>query len=365
LRHRSISDVGGATLSIGAVEASLQKTARRQREMLFIRLESGAKRQISGISAMPSGPKKQTRTFRLRTQHVKLRCLSCRGKCSMAESEYELRMNDTGRIRCCFIDHGIPCDGRMFKFGRRISRPRTVSMLPTYNWVRERAARGRRAAAIRAEEAFDPDHVEENEGTDDPDFVLNRDFFINMRFTPEDMDQIRTSPPDAGSLGALVAMTTGVVMTANADFAERMKSTKMYAAPGKSAWTYSLEQGAPNASRFRVGSLHHYEWCHLQGVCIGGKTQANNLVCGHFAVNTYMAVIEAAISSSGAARRVQVTAWCQLPHVANWIHYRIFHSLVPTLHDRATDIWIDGTITKFSQNDEAEVRGALRRNGIG
>lgn len=316
--------------------------------------------------------KKGTKSTRLVTQHTKLRCLRCHRKATMPESTYVAAIATRlgVSVNCCFGQNGIFCGGQMVRFGGAISRPRTLAQLPTYAWARDRALRGRRGAALVAEQTIgdmDPEDIDDSDGTDDPDFVLSRDFFINMRFTPEDMEPARPTPTGlGGGLLQLAEMTTDLVTTGNPDFAERIKSTKAYAAPGKSAWQYALDQGAPNAMRYRVGSLAHYEWCHLQGVCIGGKTDAGNLVCGHFAVNTYMAVIESALSASGAQRRIKVSAWCAQPYVADWVHYQIFdlfsggHPPQPRV-----DIWIDGRITKFSQNDALQVQSELKRLGIG
>lgn len=318
---------------------------------------------------MPKSSLKKKKPLSHTAQHVKLRCLRCMGKATLPYANYALaRVVGDGAVDCCFGSNGVLCGGRMVKYGPLISRNRTLAMLPTYAWARDRALRRRRGAALVAEANIDPDDIDENEGTDDPDFVLSRDFCINMRFTPEDMEAPRTVP-QAISVGglptALTAISTGLVATGNADMAERVKSTRTNSPAQKSAWRYALEVGAPNAAPYQLGKLAHYEWCHLQGVCLGGRTDAANLVCGHFAVNTYMAVIESVLSSNGTQRRICVTAWCDKQYVADWLRYQIFDLAGGHTPPVArADIWIDGRITKFSQNDRDQVVAVLAQAGL-
>ena len=273
-----------------------------------------------------------------------------------------------GAIGCCFGSNGVLCGGQMIKYGPFIKRSRTLALLPTYAWARDRALRKRRGTAVAAEAAFDPDDIDEKEGNDDLDFVVSRDFFINMRFTPENMEAPRIVPAalSTGGLTTFTERSTGLVSTGNADPAERAKSTKTNSPAQKSAWQYALDVGAPNAARYQLGKLVHYEWCHLQGVCLGGKTNADNLVCGHFALNTYMAVIESVLSGSGTQRRIRVTAWCDKQYVADWLRYEVFDlTMGTTLPAARADIWIDGRITRFSQNDQTRVVDALKQVGLG
>jgi len=311
--------------------------------------------------------KKKLRTFT--AEHVKLRCLRCMSKATMPYATYAMTQTvGGGAIGCCFGGNGVLCGGQMVKYGPFVKRPRTLALLPTYAWARDRAQRRRRGAALAAEAAIDPDDIDENDGNDDLDFVVSRDFNINMRFTPEDMEAARIVPAaiSVGGPTTLTGISTGLVATGNADLAERLKSTKTNSPAQKSAWQHALDVGAPNAARYQLGKLAHYEWCHLQGVCLGGKTNAGNLVCGHFALNTYMAVIESVLSSSGTQRRVRVTAWCDKQYVADWLRYEVFDLTMGNILPAArVDLWIDGRITKFSQNDQSQVIALLKQAGLG
>ncbi|OOG66399.1 hypothetical protein B0E46_02740 [Rhodanobacter sp. B04] len=319
---------------------------------------------------MPSHSSNPKKIKPLTAQHVKLRCLRCGRKATMSYAIHAAiqKLGGAGALGCCFGNNGVLCGGQMVKYGPLIKRSRTLALLPTYAWARERALRQRRSAAMAAEAAIDPDDIDENDGNDDPDFVLSRDFDISMRLTPEDMEAPRIVPAalTIGGPTTLTGISTGLVSTGNADLAERLKSTKTNSPAQKSAWRHALDVGAPNAGRYQVGRLAHYEWCHLQGVCLGGKTNAANLVCGHFAVNTYMAVIESVLSGSGTQRRIRVTAWCDKQYVADWLRYEVFDLTMNNILPQArADIWIDGRITKFSQNDRTRVADELARAGLG
>jgi hypothetical protein len=271
-------------------------------------------------------------------QYTRLRCLRCNGKAIISVAAFWTGAAGGQTVRCCHGEGGVLCKGKMIRFGNLVTRNRTRSLYPPYSVTRERALRPLRGAVMAAraaqpaqaqadveiDDALGVESEEEDDADElsDPDFVLPRDYNIQMRFTPEHMEAPRTVPLVIAA--TLTQMTTGLVSTGDPDVKERDKQTKLHAAPQKAAWRYSLDVGAPNAAPYKLGKLSHYEWCHLQGVAIGGKTVAANLACGHYAVNTYMAVIESVLSETHSKRSIRVTALCEKQYVADWVRYEIF-----------------------------------------
>lgn len=155
--------------------------------------------------------------------------------------------------------------------------------------------------------------------------------------------------------------TTGIVPVTGALLGERQISTnsKMNNTP---AWKFALNKSAPNANKWKKGSQSHYEYCHLQGCALGGKTLAANLVAGHYALNTYMMVIEGVMQAK-TQHSIRITAYCPMPDIADAVEYSVYKN-TQTGPQHIWSIIIDGQITGFSSNDADQVKASMKAAGL-
>lgn len=260
---------------------------------------------------------------------------------------------------CVWNDEYNTCSGTMHRIGRLVTRTRTVSTRPTVDSVetqRERARRPGRGKRKADESFLKPDfdfgdeetakapgakRLRQTSDDEDQDFVLALDFKPTLRLTLARMEAMR----NFNGTPTGTPQTTGRVAVANSIAGERFKSTKD-CFDGWPAWKYARAAAAPNAGIYTIDKRNHYEWCHLQGVALGGLTLASNLVAGHYALNTWMMTIESVVGGKSGLE-IEVIAWCVTPNIADSITYRIYRANGKLI----ADLWADGHITKFSRID--------------
>jgi hypothetical protein len=270
------------------------------------------------------------------------------------EDDYRDELVKNGAINC-FADG---CVGEMEKFGRTLTSRKTISGKRDYYKAVDRAATKRATKKVKYDDDYDDSSDGSSSEDEDGDWIQELDFHPSMRFTSGNMESFGT--PQMGGNGCSTKSTGGPKAIGPKVVGERAKATKQAMAAAnvnKPAWKHAMEQGAPNAKRYKLGNKNYYEWCHLHGDCLGGLCQAGNLVAAHYAVNSYMLAIETAVTHHPGAR-IEVTAYCELPHVAKAIHYKIYRSASAT--NPAYEAKIDGRITQFNRGDHDTVAKAVR-----
>jgi hypothetical protein len=274
------------------------------------------------------------------------------------ESALYQRILSAQQVVNCRTEH---CQGIMTPVGRIIVKVSTVRKGTTYEFQKKREDLRRKRARP---EVYQGDGLDDDgDGAGDPvkrrkleetdfDYAPSEEYTPAMRFTDGDMEKpVRKTPPSG-----LATKSTGWVNISAAVAGEREKSTSDQM-NGMSAWRYARSNGAPNAGKYKLGSQAHYEWCHMRGVSLGGYTLSANLVAGHYAVNTYMSVIEEYLRGK-TAFQLEVVAHCATADIVDFLIYRIRR-----ISDgrEVTSLSIDGHITCFSKNDRDRVRGRLKR----
>lgn len=196
---------------------------------------------------------------------------------------------------------------------------------------------------------------EQEDGSYEPPVEFNP----AMRYTKDSMGVARQQlPQQAADRSTQLVQIGGMVIF------ERLKSTSAQF-DKKPAWRLAMDLGAPNAGRYQKGGRNHYEYCHLQGCALGGKTLRGNLVAGHYAVNTYMMVIEGELQGKTELYlRVDSYASRGNANVADMIHYQVAKPLGNGQHNVLFAEVIDGRISNFSRTDADDVRQRMRQAGL-
>ncbi|WP_345533767.1 hypothetical protein [Viridibacterium curvum] len=269
------------------------------------------------------------------------------------------------------------CSGEMRLYGPILTRRRTAQMFPDYLKQRDRksltrAAKGKKRTWSEANESDDegtddddglgeatPDANKKQKYLDDDDddeYLLPATFNREGRLTIDSMEVLASS---SNPLAGLKAKSPGRMTVTNAIPGERSKSTNT-AMGGIAAWRHARSAKAPNSKRYCLGSKNYYEWCHLHADSLGGSCVELNLVAAHYAVNTYMMIIEAELKGKSGLE-TEVTAFCSQDDIADWIEYKVFAKgkSAPLLVEL-----IDGRITNFSRSDMSALQGRLKKAGI-
>ena len=286
----------------------------------------------------------------------RIKCASCGFKVTIESTELLDILRTQQRVNCCVEN----CPGEMRALGPVIVRPSTVRRGATYDFQinRQKIRRPRPAQyQVDDDDGGDEDGSRRKRAKvdEDMDYAPSEEYTPSMRFTTVDMETgLRQIAPRG-----LTIKTTGRLPIKAAVPGEREKSTSAQM-NNQPAWSYAQSCGAPNANAFQLGGQGHYEWCHMQGVSLGGYTMRANLVAGHYAVNTYMSVIEEYLRGK-TAYQIEVIAYCQHDNVADFISYKIHRILDGSL---AMELAIDGSMKFFSANDRDRVRDAMKRNNL-
>ncbi|MCF7749282.1 hypothetical protein KQ945_00890 [Bacillus subtilis subsp. subtilis] len=253
------------------------------------------------------------------------------------------------------------CPGILVARGRIITRRSTAESGATYAFQVARQARKRSLPPVEYfvdEEEDDGPVVSKpikRQKAQDDDWAPPEQYTPAMRFTRQSMEtNLRKKAPT----GLTLKHVAQSKITA-AVYGERSKCTNT--PMGKvSAWSHAKKHGAPNAGRYTPASQNHYEWCHLQGVSLGGYTLASNLVAGHYALNTYMSVVEEHLRGK-TAFAVDIQVHCSAPDVADFIVYAIYRD-----HDKKLmkKLNMDGRMKCFSALDRIRVKQDLKSAGL-
>jgi hypothetical protein len=93
---------------------------------------------------------------------------------------------------------------------------------------------------------------------------------------------------------------------------------------------------------------NYYEWNHIVADCLGGKTEAKNLVAASASCNTFMMNIEACLKGKGHIQ-IDVRAYCKpkKADVAEWITYDIINQFA----NNPLSYVIDGRAKYFTRDD--------------
>lgn len=289
--------------------------------------------------------------------HVQLKCSTCQKKITIDKAAWEKSGPiDAQTMPCVYERDG--CSGTMHKFGHILIKRRTIELRPSLDSVlkqNERAKRKRTPASyVEEDEDDEPPRKKFAREEEDDEWLLPVEFNPSMRLTAERMEAARSlSQSSTGTV-----KTTDRIKIGNAIPGERERKTHEHF-NNVSAWRLARNHGAPNANKFTAHKKNHYEYCHLLGVALGGRTNLGNLVAGHYALNTYMMAIESRLQGSGF--EVEVTAYCSYPHIADFVKYRVYKSKQTTPF---IDIDIDGRITRFSRLDLEELDRQLTVAGL-
>lgn len=304
---------------------------------------------------MPGSPKRKA-------IYVQIRC----DKCKLLLTETIRNWESPGLPLGFGPKRSIPCKdpgcrGRMREFGQKISnestaaRKRSVDTQLKMNGRKRRKGRGIR----RPDREFSyekPEDLSDEvlDDSDDFDFIAPIDFTPSMRYTTG-----RTTAARAltGVHPGKFDKTTGRVRIDNAISGERQKSTAACFG-GKPAWQFAKSAGAHNAGNYSVISKNHYEWCHLQGVALGGKTLPGNLCAGHYALNTWMMTIEGVLQGKRGFE-IEVTAYCEKKDIIDRLVYDIY-----TRNTLKLRLVADGRMRYFSRIDYESLIAVMRNAGI-
>lgn len=310
---------------------------------------------------MPRKPKKDKAELR-----YKVRCIDpgC-ARAAHVSAKSHPALATGGTVACCHKRRGGQCFGRMGRIPRTQAVPSGSASLkayPAYEYVLARTTRPRRGATepdyeeemLDSEDEAELEEMARIEEIEDPGFEPPVEFRPEMRYSTSMVARV---------IGALhnVTKSIGPVQIGAKDEAERRKQTKgeFLNVP---AWKFALNAGAPNAGRWARGSQNHYEYCHLQGCALGGRTVRANLVAGHYALNTYMMVIEGVLQAK-TNLWIEVKVHCVHHDVADALEYIVHEQTVRGLVRRWGCI-IDGRITGFDANDALQVKNAMAHAGI-
>lgn len=298
---------------------------------------------------------------------VKVVCRTCHNKMHIDHSRFVRGVRCPVRRRIGGAT--VACQGQLVRVPKtRLVAPQSNSLrpLPQFEAIEARSSRPVRFAAqidfeeeeLPAAEQMDIERVQQRQDAEDPDYVdPPKEFDPHMRFTPDSM-VIRGA---AGPPGRAADMDTQAVAIGDNNVAARLISTSSQFG-GLPAWKFALDQGAPNAHRWKRGSRRHYEYCHLVACCLGGDTVQGNLVAGHFAVNTLMMVIENYISGrAGYAVRVRVWFCAGLNRIPDFMLYEVYK---PGGGGPAWRLLIDCAIFNFSENDATTLEKDMKRSGL-
>ncbi|SMR76928.1 MULTISPECIES: hypothetical protein [Stenotrophomonas] len=288
----------------------------------------------------------------------KVRCGAC-GRILMIRRDTLQQVLKEHQTLACIVPH---CAGTMVSHGAPIIRRRTAELHPSYEFqVARQAVKRKYAPVIYSDDDDSDDEISGDAqkrprnkayASTDEDWAPPEQYSPAMRFTLGHMESgLRVRPPRKGA-----EKSSGRVQITAAVRGERGKSTST-AMGGIAAWKRAVKCGAPNAGRFSLSSRNHYEWCHLQAVCLGGYTLAGNLVAGHYALNTYMSVVEECLRGKTHIE-VKIDVYCRSGDVADFILYSIFRSRDGKLLDTLP---MDGRMTLFSKTDAQRLRDRLKK----
>lgn len=308
----------------------------------------------------------------------RIKCSSCGKELVIESLELEHILRTQYKVNCAVLH----CPGMMSPIGRPITRSSTASRSGGYAFQVNRNEIRRNERVNYAQLADEEEQSDEEVDTrpskkrkmdteldapgpkkrrkigddeDDDDYAPSEQYTPAMRFTDEDMESgLRLSAPNG-----LLTKSSGRVSIKAAISGEREKSTNNQM-NGDAAWSYARGLGACNSGEYALGARNYYEWCHLQGVSLGGSTVAANLIAGHYAVNTYMSVVEECLRGK-TALQIEVVAHAVHANVADFIVYSIYKASDGKL---VTSIAIDGHMTYFSSRDRDRVRQGMKSWGI-
>lgn len=208
----------------------------------------------------------------------------------------------------------------------------------------------RPAAAAVDNQSEDEEESKMQDGDDDFLIVPPRPYNIGMRLTPADhipRHQVDLETrPDAGFRKR---MTQKVGSSPKRDNAATIMGRALGYSTKCEAWRHA------GAVAYTTNKFSSYEWCHLIADSLGGVTAENNLVAASFSANTHMGALEMLLKGQSSLL-LQVTANCQLEHLAISIEYTI---RCPAKNKRYS-VLIDGTVGNFSEVDVLREQGKLR-----
>ncbi len=300
--------------------------------------------------------------------YIQLKCDNCEEIFKYLISEF-----NPDRLYKCPLR---PCGGSLGVYGHKISKPSTIGRKRDFNWTLNRSNMQRPSALIaKAKTRAFFEEAKEEEGKDgdkrlggrspkiglqekkDEEYVPPVDFDPSMRLTLLDKDERSQEDLRPQTMAYTESKSSGRVDISGSILGERQKNTASLF-EGTSAWSHAISWAAPNAGKWYSGSKGHYEYCHLHGDALGGRCLASNLVAGHYALNTYMMVIESQLQSR-TDLQIEVTAYCQKTNIADCVHYQIFKK---TTSDPQL-LWskfLDGRIQFFSKMDADAVTKDLK-----
>lgn len=283
----------------------------------------------------------------------RIKCSACGDKMAIGLETFNRLVRENQQVGC-LVEH---CVGTMHPSGKLITRRTTADAGLLYEFqVARRDVSRKRALVNYADASDDEDQMPDakrrkTRESEDEAWAPAEQYTPAMRFTTHDMEtNLRLGPPSGLTLKQLSCTRITAALPG-----ERQKSTK--SPMGAAAWRHAQKFGAPNAGSFTLGSRDHYEWCHLQAVSLGGSTIAANLVAAHYALNTYMSVVEEHLRGK-THLEVGIDVYCTHADVADYIVYSVY---------RATDrkclisLNMDGRMTCFSVADRERVKARLKQ----
>lgn len=302
-----------------------------------------------------------------RELRVKLMCDRCGLSAHMRWGNFNRQSTGkTKTVQCCFP----MCSGRMQRKRHTSPTParsKSLRYMASYETAVARRSLRRAASPVVSYKQDDLDSDDEDRITalelrdalDDPGFEPAVDFDPSMRLT-----QINMSARPNLQLPLNPDKVIGPVQIGSMDLAERGKSTKSVMG-NVAAWRFAQNNSAMNAGAYYPGSTNHYEYCHLQGCALGGKTVRANLVAGHYALNTHMMVIENRLQAKTEHWiKVSVCFQTNTNDIADRLEYTVYKN---TVIGGMTKLWstvIDGQNNYFSANNKQEVERSLSQVGL-
>lgn len=283
----------------------------------------------------------------------RIKCSACGDRMTIGLETFNELVRTQGQIGC-LVEH---CVGTMHLFGQLITRKATAESGRLYEFqVARRGVRRQRAVVDYADTLDDEDAMPQAKRrkareSDEDAWAPAEQYTPAMRFTIHDMEtNLRPDPPAGLTLKQLPCVRITAALPG-----ERTKSTSKPMG-GAAAWKYAQKFGAPNAGCYTLASRDHYEWCHLQAVSLGGTTTATNLVAGHYALNTYMSVVEEHLRGK-THLEVGIDVHCVHDDVADYVVYSVYRA---TDHKRLVSLNMDGRMTSFSTADRDRVKARLK-----